>query len=189
MRPHRWLALPIALPEWVDRFDTALDKRWEPLRANPLMQRAAYTASELGDFGVVWMFVAAIPALGGSPRHGKALVRMGVALGIESLVVNQGLKRLFRRPRPQRSTDDRHALRMPLTSSFPSGHATSAMTAAMLLPESLPGSKVLIRLAAGAVAASRVQVRAHHGSDVVGGIAVGYFCGRLFRRLIRIGPG
>jgi undecaprenyl-diphosphatase len=186
MRPTLRFSLPIPLPGWVDRLDASIEKRWEPLRTNSALQRMSYTASELGDFGVLWMFVAAVPALGGSPRHGRALVRMGIALGVESLVVNQGLKRLFRRPRPERDSNDRHSLRTPLTSSFPSGHATSAITAAMLLPESLPGPAGVIRIAAAAVAASRVQVRAHHGSDVIGGVIAGYFCGKLFRYLIRI---
>jgi membrane-associated phospholipid phosphatase len=113
-------------------------------------------------------------------------MRMGIALALESLVVNQGIKRLFRRQRPDRDDQTTHAMRKPLTSSFPSGHATSAATAAVLLGETLPVPAPVVWGAAGVVAASRVHVRAHHASDVLGGVVVGLFCGRLLRRLIRV---
>jgi undecaprenyl-diphosphatase len=175
------------LPVWVDRFDTAVDRRVESLRGNPVIDRVAYSASEAGDFGVVWMLVAAVPALiTGSPRHGRALIRMGIALALESLIVNQGIKRHFRRERPQRSEDTNHALRKPLTSSFPSGHATSAATAAVLLSDTLPVPRSVVWAAAAAVAASRVHVKAHHASDVVGGTVVGLVCGRVLRRLLPV---
>ncbi len=54
-------------------------------------------------------------------------------VGAESLVVNQGIKRLFRRTRPTEAGDDRFPVRRPTTSSFPSGHASSAAFAATVL--------------------------------------------------------
>ena len=34
--------------------DDAVDRLWEPLRGNPLADRIFYTASELGDFSLIW---------------------------------------------------------------------------------------------------------------------------------------
>lgn len=194
--------MPIGLPRAVDTFDGLVDQQWERFRANPVMARVALTASEVGDFGVVWMLVAAVPALSGSPRHGRALIRMGAALAFESLIVNQGLKRLFKRSRPDRDAlessvagnadrqatrqADRHAIRHPSTSSFPSGHCTSAVTAAVLLSETSPIPAPVLWAAAGVVASSRVHVRMHHASDVIGGVGVGLAVGTLIRRFIRI---
>ncbi len=182
--------MPIALPRAIDSFDAAVEQRWERLRSSSTVERVALTASEVGDFGVVWMVVAALPAIGGSPRQGRALIRMGAALAFESLIVNQGLKRLFKRSRPQRDslnpTADRSAIRHPSTSSFPSGHSTSAVTAAVLLTETSPIPAPILWAAAGVVASSRVHVRMHHASDVLGGVVVGLVMGSLFRRALRV---
>jgi undecaprenyl-diphosphatase len=169
-----------------EAFDRMVDKKWEPLRSNKVANRVAYTASEVGDFGVVWMLIAGVHALTGQPRPGRALIRLGAALAFESIIVNQGLKRLFNRKRPAIGTDAVHSLRKPSTSSFPSGHSTSAITAAVLLTETLPVPRPLVWTAAGIVAASRAHVKMHHPSDVVGGVVVGYVVGRLIKRYVQI---
>ena len=181
--------MTVGLPSVFDAFDTAVDARWEKFRHSKAARRFALTASELGDFGVVWMLLAAVPALSGSPRHARALVRMGAALACESFIVNQGLKRVFKRSRPPSQLAGEaapNALRQPSTSSFPSGHSTSAVTAAVLLSETSPIPAPLLWAAAGAVASSRVHVRMHHASDVVGGVGVGLIVGTLLRRFFRV---
>ncbi len=171
--------MPLPLPRFLDQFDSFVDQRWNALRGNRLADRVAYTASEVGDFGVIWMFIAALHALTGSPRHGRALFRMGLTLFFESIVVNQGLKRIFKRSRPPIADGRQHALRKPLTSSFPSGHTTSAVTAAILLGDSSPIPKPVLYGAAALVAGSRVHTAMHHPSDVVGGVVVGFVMARL----------
>jgi len=95
-------------------------------------------------------------------------------IGAESLIVNQGLKRVFRRVRPTEMGDPRFPVRKPSTSSFPSGHASAAFFAASLLTH-WGGARTapLWFGAAGVVATSRAYVRIHHPSDIVGGAAVG----------------
>ena len=70
----------------------------------------------------------------------------------------------------------------PITSSFPSGHAASAFTAAMLLRDS-PLAPVYFVLA-GLVATSRVYVKMHHASDVLVGAALGVAMGAVARRVL-----
>jgi undecaprenyl-diphosphatase len=70
----------------------------------------------------------------------------------------------------------------PISSSFPSGHAASAFTAAMLLRDT-PLAPALFVLAAR-VATSRVYVKIHHTSDVLVGSAVGLAMGAIARRLL-----
>ncbi len=123
----------------------------------------------------------ALGALRG-PHHRRAWRRLAIALAVESLVVNWGIKSLFRRTRPVWDQPRRFRLRQPRTSSFPSGHATSAFTAAALLSDGDPAWP-LYYSAATIVALSRIHVRIHHASDVVAGIAVGMVLGRLGRRL------
>jgi undecaprenyl-diphosphatase len=109
-----------------------------------------------------------------------------VLLGAESLLVNQGLKRLFRRPRPTVEGDPRYAVRRPLTSSFPSGHASAAAFNAVLLTgwDGRRSAPLWWGLAL-IVATSRAYVRIHHASDVAAGLATGAVLGLAARRLVR----
>ena len=178
---------PFSLPPAVDQFDQAVDRAWDTIRGNPVADRVFYAASEMGDFGLIWMGVAALHAIGGDPRQGRALLRLAAALGIESLAVNQGLKRLFRRERPSWAAGERpHGLRQPSTSSFPSGHSTSAVTAAILISQTSPLPSAVWWCMAGVVATSRVHVKIHHASDVIGGLMVGAVIGTLLERAIPV---
>ena len=154
-------------------FDSRFDDAIEPLRRSAVSQKVFSAASTIGDFSVVWHLCGLAYAMGSRDRLTQALA-LSVALGCESLVVNQGIKRMFRRARPTVSGDDRFAVRTPSTSSFPSGHASSATFAAVVLTSfsGWPLAAVWITLAL-VVALSRVIVRIHHASDIIGGIVVG----------------
>lgn len=161
------------LPTWIDRFDDTVDRRWGRLfRGRPGADRLFYLASELGDFSIVWHLLGAAQGLR-SDRDADATVRLAVVLLGESLLVNQGIKRLVNRPRPQPVEPRPHDLRKPLTSSFPSGHASSAFTAAGVLGAHDPKLKPLYYAVAAVVATSRVHVQIHHASDVIAGAALG----------------
>ena len=167
----------------VARFDDAVDRTLDRLRGNPLADRVFYGLSEAANFSALWYGVAIVRAAL-SPRYRRDVLRLAVCIGLESLIVNQGLKRLFRRGRPDRAAHvDAHRLREPSTSSFPSGHASSAVFAASLLSDTDRRHRWLWYGLAGLVATSRPYVRIHHGSDVVGGAVVGWALGRLARRV------
>lgn len=167
------------LQELVEHFDTWADAQLERVRGNPLADRVFNAASTLGDFSVIWHLTGVSRLLGGGDRRRQAVV-LAALLGTESLLVNQGIKRVFRRSRPTEAGDERYEVRRPSTSSFPSGHASSAMLAATVLT-SWTGKRTapLWYGMAAVVATSRVYVRIHHASDVVGGAALGLALGKL----------
>ncbi|HEV2362203.1 MAG TPA: phosphatase PAP2 family protein [Acidimicrobiales bacterium] len=168
--------------ELVRAFDERVDAAFDHLRGNEAADRLFYGASALGDFGLIWVIFAAVRGLRGGRINQRAAIRAIVCTGLESVLVNLGLKSLFRRGRPRHHDPRPHSLRIPITSSFPSGHATAAFCAATLLSE---GDELapLYFAAATVVAASRVHVKIHHPSDVVGGIGVGLVLGLIGRRL------
>lgn len=164
------------------RADAALD-RW---RGNPVADRVFYGASTLADHSMGWLILGALRGLR-SEHDWKAAVRVGAGVFIESAVVNVGIKSLFRRDRPAWDMERPLPLRRPRTSSFPSGHATAAFTAAGLLSDDDALWPLYYALAV-VVATSRVYVRIHHASDVVAGVAIGMVLGRIGRRLAPLPP-
>ncbi|MBW3537347.1 MAG: phosphatase PAP2 family protein, partial [Actinobacteria bacterium] len=113
----------------------------------------------------------------------RAAARVGIALGLESGLVNLGVKSLFRRTRPVYDGPRPYALRRPLTSSFPSGHATSGFMAAALLSDGDEKVAPLYYGLATVIAVSRVYVKIHHASDVAAGAALGMVLGRVARHV------
>lgn len=174
-----------AAAQQIARFDSAVDRWWEFLRGRKLMDRVMYGASDVGEFSQIWHVLGAIRALG-PRREASDALRFSALMALESLVVNQGVKRLFARRRPGTAAENPtdHRLRQPITSSFPSGHASAAFCAAVVLSR---GSRLgpVYRLVAAIVAVSRIHVRLHHASDVIAGAAVGEAIGRLASRLMR----
>lgn len=178
--------VPAALPSpesRIDRFDAAVDAAWGRIfRGHPLADRIFYLASELGDFSVIWLLLAAADGFR-SEEDADASLRLGLLLLGESLLVNQGIKRLVRRPRPVHDGDRPHHVRLPRTSSFPSGHASSALAAAGILSQRRPKAAPFYYGLAAIVATSRVHVKVHHASDVIAGAAIGATYARLTRRV------
>lgn len=174
---------PISIPniEGVQRFDEAVDQLFDHLRGNSIADRLFYSASELGDFSLIWHLVGAAGAALDEEQFARA-IRASALLGVESALVNGGIKSLFQRDRPTVDEARPHHLRQPKTSSFPSGHASSGFVAAALLSRSAPGA-VALHAVATVVALSRVHVRIHHASDVVSGAILGAALGQIGRKV------
>lgn len=168
----------------VDRFDEAADALLERWRGHAALDALMTGATHAGEFSAIWH--AASLARGAVTGRRDQMVALAIGLGLESLVVNQGLKRIFRRPRPTTDGDDRFHIRAPLTSSFPSGHASAAgFAATTLIGWDGRRSAPLWGTMAAIVATSRPYVRIHHASDVVAGVAVGVGMGLVARRVFR----
>jgi undecaprenyl-diphosphatase len=174
------LALPKRL---IVDFDEAIDARVDRLRGHKALDRLMYGASQLGDWSFIWHLIGAGQGLLPG-REPTSAVRASTILGAESLLVNGAIKSLFRRHRPVWEVDRPrpHRVRTPHSSSFPSGHASSAFTAAGILSQADPLWPLYYGIAV-VVASSRVYVKMHHASDVLVGAALGVGLARLARRV------
>jgi len=162
----------------VEAFDASADGALEQWRGRfRPVDRLFHTASIVGDFSIVWHVTGVLVGLFIARRFTEALW-FSALIGLESLIVNQGVKRLFRRSRPTETGDHRFTVRKPRTSSFPSGHASSAFFSALVLTyfTTWPWA-ILFYAFALIIATSRVGVRIHHASDVIGGAVVGTLMG------------
>jgi undecaprenyl-diphosphatase len=165
--------------ERVKRFDDAVDRAFDRVRG-PRLDGVVYRLSSAADHSLLWHVCGAARALArGGDVQWEA--RYAGAMAAESLLTNGVIKTMFGRVRPADYADIEwlHGMHRPVTSSFPSGHATAAFCAASLL-----GGGPWYALASG-VAASRVYVRLHHASDVAAGAAIGLAMGLAFRRFVR----
>lgn len=168
----------------VDGFDARVDELLELLRGHPGADRLFLAASHVGDWSAIWHVLSV--TRGVLRRRPDQVVALAVAIGAESLIVNQGVKRLFRRERPTTAGDERFAVRTPSTSAFPSGHASAAAFAACAFVawDGRRWAPWWITVAT-VVGVSRAYVRIHHASDVVGGAVVGVLLGAIARPVLR----
>jgi membrane-associated phospholipid phosphatase len=162
-------------------FDAAVDAWFDRWRGNPTVDRVMYVASEMGDFSLIWHLMSTARALA-PDRKAQDAVRVAAIMGLESLLVNGVVKSFVGRHRPPWEEERPHKLRQPRTSSFPSGHASSAATFLGVMAQDDP-LWPLYAVAAGVVASSRVYVKIHHASDVVAGAALGAGLAVLARKL------
>jgi undecaprenyl-diphosphatase len=170
----------------VDAVDERVDALFEPFRGRPSIDAAAKAITGIGDHGWLWTGVAMWRGRRSGPSRRAAVRALGVA-GLSSTVVNAGIKQMVGRQRPDRSdlriSNTGVPVREPKTSSFPSGHTLAAFCAATVLTR--PGHRVgnaFLYSAAGLIGVSRIHLRAHHASDVVGGVVIGTALGLTVKR-------
>ncbi len=166
--------------------DEAVDAAFEPLRGKPQIDNTAAVVSNLADYGLVWVALAALKARRSGPNRRRAIVALATA-GFSSLVVSRMVKAAVARERPEDHLDA--TVRTPTSSSFPSGHTLAAFCTAFVLADSDLQTTINVGFAT-AVAASRVHLRAHHPTDVIGGAAIGSVLGLGLRPIVNaVTPG
>jgi undecaprenyl-diphosphatase len=166
-----------------------------------LMRRAARGSSpgrdqlivaigKAANYSRLWLVIAAPLLLFGDRAARRGAVRGLVAVAIAAVVANGPAKLLVRRRRPTGFGPT--LIRMPRSTSFPSGHSATAFAfAAGVSLESPRLAPALVPLAA-TVAFSRVRTGVHYPSDVLAGAAIGIgsaiASGPLSRRLLPARP-
>lgn len=147
---------------------------------SPRVDAGLRALSKAANYSRLWMGVAVVMAVTGGPEGRRAAATGLVSIGITSAVVNQGFKKVFRRNRPPRGPQDenRH-VRMPESTSFPSGHSASAFAFAQGVSHTMPWLGMGLRVVAGAVAYSRVHTGVHYPGDVVVGSLIGAAVGQV----------
>ncbi len=155
----------------------------------PSLDHAFRRLSRISDKSVLWFGTAAVLAVAGGSTGRRAALNGIASVALASLSVNQGAKHLARRRRPDRAAsavpDERH-VPMPRSTSFPSGHSASAFAFAEGVSATAPALGVPVRLAAAAVAYSRVHTGVHFPGDVVVGSLIGITAGEVGPRVVGV---
>ncbi|HEX5924167.1 MAG TPA: phosphatase PAP2 family protein, partial [Baekduia sp.] len=162
--PARWL-------QDAERVDVALYAAIAQT-PTPTLDRAMARLSHAADYSRLSLAAAAaLAAIGGG--QGRRAAAMGLAsVGVAASVINLAVKPLGHRRRPNRAAEEvpvaRH-VRMPSSTSFPSGHSAAAFAFATGVGHVLPPAAIPLRALAALVAYSRVHTGVHYPGDVVAG--------------------
>jgi membrane-associated phospholipid phosphatase len=114
-------------------------------------------------------------------------VRGTVAIGVTSALVNLAVKSAWARQRPDRAgagVPVWRNVRMPASTSFPSGHAASGFAFAAAIGRDQPWLGLALRFLAAAVGYSRVHTGVHYPGDVVVGSLIGEGTGQAVAGLM-----
>jgi undecaprenyl-diphosphatase len=144
--------------------------------STPTLDNALRKLTIAADNSKLWFGIAGATALLGGRRGRQAAIDGVIAIGLTSLLVNQPLKRLLPRHRPDRDHFEVIAGRqvpLPTSPSFPSGHSASAFAFANAMSGELTWVAFPVHFLAGAVAWSRIHTGVHFPGDVVVGALIG----------------
>ncbi|MFW6049159.1 MAG: phosphatase PAP2 family protein [Candidatus Bipolaricaulota bacterium] len=149
----------------------------ERISESPLLKRFSrylIAATYFGD-GYLWGLAGLALILFGGGR-GHTYVLIGLAISIVNIAVFRLVKTVMERPRPVtlRAKPMRH--RMIDDFAFPSGHATIAFGVSFIIATAYPGlwwAWMFAYISAIVISLSRIFVKEHYPSDVIGGAILG----------------
>ncbi|HST38963.1 MAG TPA: phosphatase PAP2 family protein [Conexibacter sp.] len=153
----------------------------------PTLDRAMARLSHAADYSRLSLSAAALLAAGGGRRGRRA-----AADGLSSVIATATFVNLVAKPAGGRRRPDRIAeqvpvarhVRMPVSTSFPSGHAAAAFAFAAGVGRGLPQAAVPLHALAAAVAYSRVHTGVHYPGDVAAGALIGTAVAQLTTRAL-----
>ena len=148
----------------------------------PALDAAMTRLTRAADYSRLWLVTAAIMATAGG-RRGRRAASSGLAsVGVTAAVVNLALKPLGGRRRPDRVAEQvplARQTRMPVSTSFPSGHSATAFAFATGVGHVLPTASIPLQGLAALVAYSRIHTGVHYPGDVLAGALSGTILARL----------
>jgi undecaprenyl-diphosphatase len=158
----------------------------------PSLDEPLRRLSNAANHSVLWLAIAGGLGLAGGAAGRRATVQGTMAIGVTSALVNLAVKSAWSRQRPDRAgagVPVWRNVRMPASTSFPSGHAASGFAFAAAIGRDQPWLGLALRFLAAAVAYSRVHTGVHYPGDAVVGSLIGEGTGQAVAGLIdRLAP-
>lgn len=143
---------------------------------HPAVEKAAQVIAKSGDNGYLWIVIGTAGVIFDSRRRRQWLT--SGLIGPIAIVVNFGVKLIFKRPRPV--LEDLPPLGgAPSSLSFPSAHATASFASATAISRIAPELRYAAFTAAVLMALTRPYLGMHYPSDVLAGVALGTTVGAL----------
>jgi membrane-associated phospholipid phosphatase len=167
-RSRRWL-------HELDQVDAALYAAVAGTRT-PVLDKSMAQLSDAANYSRLSIASAVVLALTAGQTGRRAAAYGLASVAVTATIVNLAVKPLTSRRRPDRAAErvpsERH-VRMPLSTSFPSGHSAAAFAFATGVGHVMPAAAVPLRLLATSVAYARVHTGVHYPGDVIAGSLMG----------------
>jgi undecaprenyl-diphosphatase len=161
---------------FIERRDHRLMRRVNRWRAPRWIRYWMVAATRMGD-GWLWYGLGGMLLIYGGPQRFAAVGASGTA-AITGVLVFKVIKLLSHRPRPcQLEPHCWSKVLPPDKFSFPSGHAMTAFSVALVVSYFYPGLEVALFFLAASIAVSRVVLGMHFLSDVLAGAVLGVALG------------
>ena len=113
-------------------------------------------------------------------------VQAALSAVVARLVIVEGIRFLYERPRPFAALEGvRKLVENTSSGSFPSGHAALAFAVATSVAYYYPKTSILFFIAALSIGLGRVAAGVHWPSDIIAGAAVGVVSAWLVRQFLR----
>jgi undecaprenyl-diphosphatase len=153
----------------------------------PALDESMRRLSHAANYSRLSIASAATLALTGGPTGRRAAAFGLASVAVTATIVNIAVKPLSRRRRPDRTAEQvpigRH-VRMPISTSFPSGHSAAAFAFATGVGNVMPTVAIPLRALAALVAYSRVHTGVHYPGDVIGGALMGTALAQITTRAL-----
>jgi membrane-associated phospholipid phosphatase len=142
--------------------------------------------SRAADYSRLSLAASAVLAVAGGSSGRRAATAGLASVGVTATIINLVCKPLSSRRRPDRVASDvpveRH-VRMPISSSFPSGHSAAAFAFATGVGRVSPIAAAPLYGLAALVAYSRVHTGVHYPGDAIAGSLMGVVLGQVTANL------
>jgi len=133
--------------------------------------------SRSANHGILWYVLSLLPWLAGHARPVSAYLYVAVPVTLVE-VLGFGIKSLVRRRRPTVADPDLpRQIRLPVTPSFPSSHASMAVVGTMTMGAMYPAWIPALLALTAVLCFSRVYLGVHYLGDVAGGLVWGLVFG------------
>lgn len=153
---------------------------------HPVLDKIMVLFTYAGTGGLIWWVAYIIPLL--FARQFRISIILTTTLGINYVLGEILIKKKVGRDRPStRISDEDMKINKPKDHSFPSGHSASSFCAFTIL---LLNGSVWMWLPAlflaSTIAFSRIYLRVHYFTDVLGGIVLGILDGSLVTLVFKL---
>jgi len=151
----------------------------------PIANIIALTLSGIGQWGLVWILIAAVLFIREEKRDRWFFLPSVVTLALSASLSDLVLKFFIARPRPSEIIGA-IILTNPGNSSFPSTHATLAFAMAYVLSHVEPALTKWFYVLAVCISLSRIYLGVHYPLDIVGGMILGTAIGWVSVKVERL---
>ncbi|GHV25446.1 phosphatase PAP2 family protein [Clostridia bacterium] len=157
---------------------------YENLRA-PWLDNTMIFFSEIAELAMVWYLAGMVLlCLKKYRKHGIALI---ISVSIAFLCGEFIIKNIICRVRPCFLVEGIKLIyNIPKSYSFPSGHASTSFTAAMVLLKTNKKSGIFAFIVATLIGISRVYLFVHFPTDVLAGVILGILIAQITTRIFSV---